>query len=109
MIQVTYESDLTPGPNLATQLTNMSFTPLDQGELTLLGLVILSDPGATWTGTKKQRVVQFTETAEFLARVGPASNGAKLNAKRKAFVRGLFTLKIAKRIHAPVTETIALF
>jgi hypothetical protein len=103
MIQVTYSIPFTNGRNLATQEAEAQSAALNQGELALLGLTIASDLTA-WDGSFIQRVVQFNETVEFLERVG----NPVTPAKRLAFVKNLFSLKLALETKKPVTETIVL-
>jgi hypothetical protein len=104
-ITVTYLADFSMGSNLETQLALMDFHPLNTGELTFMPLEISSD-STTWDSNlhKLKRVVTFTETPEYLKRLGlPLTD-----EKRMASIRGLFRGKIGARIGAPIEERIEL-
>ncbi len=102
MIELTYTAAFTTGSNLATQLAQMGFLPLDQGELLITGLTLVSDV-TSYAAPDLKRVVTLLETPESDARMGlPVTN-----EKRRALVTGLFTNKIASKIKKAVIQDIA--
>lgn len=115
MIRVTYNIPFTSGGDMASQQTKAAFLPLNQGELEPLALPILSDV-TTFDAPNLQfkRVVEFDETPEFIRRMGPPLQtsgpraGKPTDAKCRAAVANLFTLKISKHTMTDVTEEIEL-
>lgn len=107
MITVTYSMVFAGGTNLATRVSDLQNAPLDQGELTVLGLTVASDVTSTipdGSNVMIQRVVGFNETADFVARMGTPYT----DAKRISAVTGLFGEKLSKHVQQQISEQIVL-
>lgn len=111
MITIILKQKLNKSLNLATQIAAMQNAPLNQGEMEVLNLTILSDTTAFNGIDTISRTVELDETAAFIKQSGgdPLAGPTSVPPDaRRGSVKGTFQLKVSSAVKTDIEEEILL-